>query len=515
MHIFQMFSRTLRILNLLFDGVKRPLSTAGKPTRAIRKKRDLTYVKRWFKRGWTLQELLAPPMIRFFSYEWDCIGDRDSLRPDISAQTDIGEEYLTGRPLSRASIAKRMSWASSRETTRPEDLAYCLLGIFDVNMPLLYGEGQNAFIRLQEEIMKISDDQTIFSWDYARITPEQNFGLNIALNLGNRKGLLATRPAAFKQCSHIIPDEVGEPRKPYIMTNMGLQIELPLVLLPQTSRHPFAILACSYTGDILSLLALPVLKVNDYQYSRQGDPFLIHRDEIVGAQKRTIYLLRDQSITIRSTYERRLGPPDQFIVRRLPQMESKFQIWKVEPGDIWDSKQRIISKATGTSSVVIRLREGHGEGVVIILPHASSRDYTYFRCKVFWETTIQPFKYGTSAAHHMQQAHLHRQLDRFQITIGEPKQIASGAVICTIDIDVNIGESDAERVMEHTRPGYKVWKGPKIVYPSAFSPIEGEGLEDVKEAEIDDTEGYDEQSKQESEVEKKTGLIADLLLEID
>jgi hypothetical protein len=62
------------------------------------------------------------------------------------------------------SIAQKMSWASSRQTTRPEDLSYCLLGIMGVHMPLLYGEGEGAFIRLQEEILKIGNDPTIFAW---------------------------------------------------------------------------------------------------------------------------------------------------------------------------------------------------------------------------------------------------------------------------------------------------------------------------------------------------------------
>jgi hypothetical protein len=457
-----------------------------------------------------LQELLAPPMIRFFSNEWECIGDRDSLRPDISAQTDISVDYLTGRPLQSASIARRMSWASERQTTRPEDLAYCLLGIFGVNMPLLYGEGQTAFIRLQEEIMKISDDQTIFSWDYARLLPEHKFGFEIGINLGMSKGLLASRPAAFQHCSYIVPDEIGEPRKPYTMTNMGLQIELPLAVLPQHPQHLYAILACSYTDDILSLLALPVVKINDYQYSRYGDPFLIHRDEIVDAPKRTIYLLRSQSQKNSSTYVGNRNSPDYFIIRRLFQTESNFKIWGVEPEDIWDSQQRIIGIRTQASSVVIRLREREGEGVVIVLSHMSSRASRHISCKVFWETAVQPFKYGTSDAHHVQQAHLHRQLDRFQITFGESKHTASGAVICTIDIDIQ--NLDTEKLSGHTGYGHQVWKGPKIVYATPFAKPKEDCLEIIEEVEVDMDE-HVEQSMQDGKVGKEKRLIADLLLD--
>ena len=121
---------------------------------------------RWFSRGWTLQELLAPRKVIFFSREWKPIGTRETLKARISRTTKIHEDALTGdvSEIRKFSVAQRMSWASPRTTTRSEDVAYCVLGLFNVNMPLLYGEGKKAFIRLQEEIMKDSDDQSIFSW---------------------------------------------------------------------------------------------------------------------------------------------------------------------------------------------------------------------------------------------------------------------------------------------------------------------------------------------------------------
>lgn len=132
---------------------------------------------RWFTRGWTLQELLAPDDITFFSKSWNFLGLRSHLCGLISEITRIPSLYLKGAPetssssiqinpanrLSQASVAQRMSWASHRSTTRSEDLAYCLLGIFDVNMPLLYGEGDKAFRRLQMEIIQQTNDQTIFT----------------------------------------------------------------------------------------------------------------------------------------------------------------------------------------------------------------------------------------------------------------------------------------------------------------------------------------------------------------
>ena len=120
---------------------------------------------RWFTRGWTLQELIAPSTVIFFDQKWQEIGTKSSLRQPISEITGIPDSILLGDDLERASIAQRMSWASGRESTRVEDGAYCLMGIFFVNMPLLYGEGERAFIRLQEEIIRVSDDHSLFAWE--------------------------------------------------------------------------------------------------------------------------------------------------------------------------------------------------------------------------------------------------------------------------------------------------------------------------------------------------------------
>jgi hypothetical protein len=96
---------------------------------------------RWFTRGWTLQELLASSEVWFYNSEWDCIGDKRNMAELISSITCIESDYLNRTKwIGKASVAKKMSWASKRGTTRLEDRAYSLLGIFDVNMPLIYGE---------------------------------------------------------------------------------------------------------------------------------------------------------------------------------------------------------------------------------------------------------------------------------------------------------------------------------------------------------------------------------------
>lgn len=119
----------------------------------------------WFRRAWTLQELIAPFRVMFYDRNWNLLGDKEYLEDLLARITGIETKFLMKEaPITNASVAKRMSWAALREATRIEDVAYSLMGIFDVNMPLIYGEGRKAFIRLQEEILKETDDHSIFAW---------------------------------------------------------------------------------------------------------------------------------------------------------------------------------------------------------------------------------------------------------------------------------------------------------------------------------------------------------------
>lgn len=112
---------------------------------------------RWFTRGWTLQELIAPVSVVFFSRDGERLGNKKSLELQIHEVTGIKVGALRGTsPLSHYDVRERMSWAAKRHTRRPEDKAYSLLGIFDINMTIIYGEGEKAFIRLQKRIEKSS-----------------------------------------------------------------------------------------------------------------------------------------------------------------------------------------------------------------------------------------------------------------------------------------------------------------------------------------------------------------------
>ncbi|KAK4125182.1 HET-domain-containing protein [Parathielavia appendiculata] len=120
---------------------------------------------RWFTRGWTLQELIAPECIIFFDAQWNRRGTKEDLAERLSHITGIDRDILLHRRrLSSVSVAQKMSWAAGRQTTRVEDSAYCLLGIFGVHHPFIYGEGKRAFRRLQDTIVSSVPDLSIFAW---------------------------------------------------------------------------------------------------------------------------------------------------------------------------------------------------------------------------------------------------------------------------------------------------------------------------------------------------------------
>ncbi|KAF2105851.1 heterokaryon incompatibility protein-domain-containing protein [Lophiotrema nucula] len=140
---------------------------------------------RWFKRGWTLQELVAPvpEKLVFLDKHWKKAGTKFELAADLAKATGIDVRALDGtKPLHEFPVAVRMSWAAHRETRRNEDRAYSLLGIFDISMPMLYGEGSNAFQRLQAEIITHSTDMSIFAWRTASNSQKWNLEKGLSVN---------------------------------------------------------------------------------------------------------------------------------------------------------------------------------------------------------------------------------------------------------------------------------------------------------------------------------------------
>lgn len=168
----------------------------------------------WFSRSWTLQELIAPKDVLFYNSRWKSLGTKADRTKDISSFTGIPVNVLSYKTnIYSLAVAQRMSWASRRKCRRVEDIAYSLLGIFDVNMPLLYGEGSKAFGRLQEEIIRQYCDQTIFLWSSLRRETGR---------------LLAPSPDCFDDHQHYhyaFPPSI----KPFVVTNRGLSITLRLI----------------------------------------------------------------------------------------------------------------------------------------------------------------------------------------------------------------------------------------------------------------------------------------------
>ncbi|KAH9476773.1 Vegetative incompatibility protein HET-E-1 [Psilocybe cubensis] len=195
----------------------------------------------WFTRGWTLQELLAPTVVKFYYDAWISITTnpndkiQQAFTPCPTTQNALIEQvsYITSIPLleiihfvpGMQNVRDRLRWASTRETTREEDKAYCLLGLLDVNMPITYGEGEKAFHRLQASIMEESGDRSLFIWD----------GIP-----SSKSSMLARGPECYA-CSNdvieanflypeeivdVIHDSLVEPI--YMLTNYGLKISVSL-----------------------------------------------------------------------------------------------------------------------------------------------------------------------------------------------------------------------------------------------------------------------------------------------
>ncbi|KAL6924011.1 hypothetical protein ACHAP8_007333 [Fusarium lateritium] len=168
---------------------------------------------RWFTRGWTLQELIGPKNLEFYDYAWNYVGRKTDIGSLISDITGIRRHVLEDSSiLETVPIANRMSWAAKRKTTRIEDTAYCLLGIFDVNMPMMYGEGTKAFERLQEEIIKQTTDMSIFAWKAK--DESQDY-----------RGILAQSPEEFIHCRHLSQAPSMRCGFETTMTNKGLRLE--------------------------------------------------------------------------------------------------------------------------------------------------------------------------------------------------------------------------------------------------------------------------------------------------
>ncbi|KAI0890982.1 HET-domain-containing protein [Annulohypoxylon nitens] len=338
---------------------------------------------KWFTRGWTLQELLAPEEVIFFSGDWIPIGEKRLLCVLLADITGIDKEILLGEsPLTSASVARRMSWAAKRVTTRSEDRAYCLMGIFSVNMPMLYGEGgEKAFIRLQEEIMKQSDDQSLFAW------------VNPSSPLDTMGGLLAPEPSCFSYSQSILPYQDWEPRAPYTVTNRGLRIELHLAARSEGEDEFVATLDCPVPPDYKdsSFLAIYLKKLSqtDEQYAR------IRLGQFASVQRRghlqTVYIRqKPETISLEGAFlqhhvQLRTGPPQEIykVLRMILASEDNNDpvIFSKNSARTWVPAQypisfRILRKPRQLSAAIIFERQ-NGERLAVMIGTLSGLDVAF------------------------------------------------------------------------------------------------------------------------------------------
>ncbi|KAK5080065.1 hypothetical protein LTS08_008867 [Lithohypha guttulata] len=217
----------------------------------------------WFRRGWTLQELVAPQMVEFFSKEGTKLGDKKSLVRQLQQVTSIPIEALQGKPLTEITEQERFSWAKHRETTVDEDVVYCLLGIFNVHMPLIYGEGrQKALMRLHREIRLLADSDLRGSFDSLTINPSGP--LFSAARLPQDRGLETTKFLASETSESVAnsgelrPGNTGQRRETAATPDTFLAQQSPAVSpclsdCPNTASIPFsAVIGKEIDGQTLA-----------------------------------------------------------------------------------------------------------------------------------------------------------------------------------------------------------------------------------------------------------------------
>jgi hypothetical protein len=271
---------------------------------------------RWFTRGWTLQELIAPCRLDFFNHSWIKIAEKSKVARELAGITGVDAFVLDGSgPLHMVSVGRRMSWAVHRKTTREEDIAYSLFGLFDVNMPLIYGEGQKAFQRLQEQILQQSDDQTIFAWRAPDHRQEPNLALGLlATSPGefwNFRDNTATEPGYAARALHstdklvrIWGSEVAQ--DPIAMSNKGIRI----TSLIKDIRYPWApldliilVLNCSYDGDSSTSVGIYLQRQGNDRYARVRVGELVRINPSSTHTSASIYGIRSTSDISEQHYE--------------------------------------------------------------------------------------------------------------------------------------------------------------------------------------------------------------------
>ncbi|KAJ2985777.1 hypothetical protein NUW58_g5354 [Xylaria curta] len=261
---------------------------------------------RWFSRGWTLQELIAPKNIMFYSSNWTVLGSKSELENWLQEITGIDALVLSTGNFSQVCVAKRMAWAANRDTTRVEDRAYSLMGIFDVNMPLIYGEGEKAFLRLQQEIMRVSDDQSLFAWGAPSLFSDIH-GFRFS-RIPQMRGLFANSPAEFHTDHDILQVSSREDGPPPVIHGNAVRAQYPVCA---KGDFEFIVLACTIRSRAQACIAIPVKSWSGSLYARCGQLVIIFPEHWANAQPKVLVVKEPPAATISSA-------PSSFQIVRVP-----------------------------------------------------------------------------------------------------------------------------------------------------------------------------------------------------
>ncbi|KAI8250176.1 hypothetical protein K4K53_012813 [Colletotrichum sp. SAR 10_77] len=313
---------------------------------------------KWFTRGWTLQELIAPSRIIFCNSKWEQVFTKSQIKDVLERITRISQSILDA-PLDLSSIpvAVKMSWAARRKTKRIEDQAYCLLGIFGINMPMLYGEGNQAFRRLQEEIAKEKHDLSLFAWKSTDIPVENPFAQRF-------RGIFASSPADFSTCSTIDRRANYEDECEFSLTNKGVRIDTTFY----KGNHGVYIMKLGFidsaTGSnaCLSLVRTPDGFVRSQPWSLRGDVDTSNPDEL----SLTIYVKKDiKNIADNVWLGHRMSRSFQINISLPPSLE--IESMSPYPRQLWDEFFRTFNRPNPTeglgASLDIRIKTADGERI--------------------------------------------------------------------------------------------------------------------------------------------------------
>jgi hypothetical protein len=355
---------------------------------------------RWWTRGWTLQELIAPDVLIFYDKAFQRIGSKEDFVRVVSLVSSIDETILLNKvSLKDVCVATKMSWAAKRRTTRIEDEAYCLLGIFDINMAMLYGEGDRAFVRLQEEIIKATNDQSIFAWTGYQF---------------ENGSLFAPRPSCFKNMYRIRPLYRGNNNTEFTLTNAGLDIRLLLWESnkefrkdtpgsPYCRRSLVAPLACRYEMDFSGPIAL------ELEETEEKGTYVLHRkpERLLVFQNRAGFrLLGAKSILIRRHYHApRIQASEIFFnkkcVVRCDDHPNYFRNSYCYPADSWSHNREVFwLKRSVDIMGALQLLTWHEWNIILIIGYVrKDRDTTAPTWAQEW-ITLEKIKGGTALQAH-------------------------------------------------------------------------------------------------------------------